>query len=73
MSPGKNAGGTPAVQLHLDITRGSAIDDNAFQAELALLIENSVNIHGDEIPGGPLWFGVNENPAVQGSRLCQEL
>ena len=61
MSPGKNAGGTPAV-LHLDITRGSAIDDNAFQAELALLIENSVNIHGDEIPGGPLWFGVNENP-----------
>jgi hypothetical protein len=61
MSPGKNAGGTPAV-LHLDITRGSVIDDNAFQAELALLIENSVNIHGDEVPGGPLWFGINENP-----------
>jgi len=61
MSPGKNAGGTPAV-LHLDITRKSAIDDNAFQAELALLIENSVNIHGDEVPGGPLWFGVPENP-----------
>jgi hypothetical protein len=61
MSPGKNAGGTPAI-LHLDITRGTAIDDNAFQAELALLIENSVNIHGDEVPGGPLWFGVSENP-----------
>lgn len=61
MSPGKNAGGTPAI-LHLDITRGTAIDDNAFQAELALLIENSVNIHGDEVPGGPLWFGVAENP-----------
>lgn len=61
MSPGKNTGGTPAT-LHLDITRGSVIDDNAFQAELALLIENSVNIHGDEIPGGPLWFGINENP-----------
>jgi hypothetical protein len=61
MSPGKNAGGTPAA-LHLDITRGSAIDDNAFQAELALLVENSVNIHGDEVPGGRLWFGVNENP-----------
>ena len=61
MSPGKNPGGTPAV-LHLDITRGLVIDDNAFQAELALLIENSVNIHGDEIPGGPLWFGINENP-----------
>ena len=39
-----------------------AIDDNAFQAELALLIENSINIHGDEVPGGPLWFGLNENP-----------
>lgn len=61
MSPGRNAGGTPAI-LHLDITRGAVIDDNAFQAELALLIENSVNIHGDEVPGGPLWFWVNENP-----------
>ncbi len=61
MSPGKNAGGTPAI-LHLDITRGTALDDNSFQAELALLIENSVNIHGEEVPGGPLWFGVNENP-----------
>ena len=34
MSPAKNAGGTPTA-LHLDITRGSVIDDNAFQAELA--------------------------------------
>jgi hypothetical protein len=61
MSPGKNTGGTPAT-VHLDITRGAAFDDNSFQAELALLIENSVNIHGDEVPGGPLWFGIDENP-----------
>lgn len=61
LSPGKTAGGTPA-ELHLDITRGVAIDDNAFQVELALLIENSVNVHGDEVPGGPLWLGVAENP-----------
>ena len=61
MSPGKQQGGTPA-ELHLDITRMSAIDDNAFQAELTLLVENSVNIHGDQIPGGPLWFGIPENP-----------
>ncbi len=61
LSPGKTAGGTPA-ELHLDITRGAAIDDNAFQAELALLIENSVNIHGDQVPGGPLRFEVSENP-----------
>jgi len=61
MSPGKNPGGTPN-ELHLDITRHQSIDDNAFQAELTLLVENSVNIHGDEVPGGPLWFGLNENP-----------
>ena len=61
LSPGKTAGGIPA-ELHLDITRGASIDDNAFQAELALIIENSVNIHGDEVQGGPLWFGVSENP-----------
>ncbi len=68
MSPGKTAGGYP-VQLHLDVTKANAIDDNAFQAELALLIENSVNIHGDETPGGPLWFGVQENPRAK-VRAC---
>ncbi len=61
MSPAKNSGGSPA-ELHLDITRQIAVDDNAFQAEITMLIENSVNIHGDEVPGGPLWFGLNENP-----------
>ncbi len=61
LSPGRTSGGTPS-ELHLDITRGTAIDDNTFQAELALLIENSVNIHGDEVPDGPLRFGLNENP-----------
>ncbi len=61
LSPGKIAGGTPA-ELHLDITRGAVIDDNAFQVELALIIENSINIHGDEVPGGPLWIGMSENP-----------
>lgn len=61
MSPGRRQGGTPS-ELHLDITRIHAIDDNAFQAELTLLIENSANIHGDEKPGGPLWFGLGENP-----------
>ncbi len=61
MSPGRQQGGTPA-SLHLDITKQSAIDDNAFQAELTNLIENSVNIHGDAVPSGPLWFGLKENP-----------
>jgi len=61
MTPGKTAGGTPAA-LHLDITRNQMIDDNFFQAELAALIENSINIHGDEVPGGQLWLGLHENP-----------
>ena len=61
MSPGKNVGGTPAA-LHLDITRQQVIDDNAFQAEITLLVENSVNIHGDGGLGGAFWFGLNENP-----------
>jgi hypothetical protein len=61
LSPGKVKGGSPRV-LHLDITRTTAIDDNAFEAELALLVENSVNIHGDQVPDGPLSIGMNENP-----------
>lgn len=61
LTPGRTAGGIPA-ELHLDITRDKVIDDNAFQLELALLIENSINIHGDEVQGGPLWIGVTENP-----------
>lgn len=61
MSPGRQVGGTP-LQLHLDITRDQVIDDNAFQAEITLLTENSVNIHGDEVAGGRLWFGLYENP-----------
>ncbi|MDA0524213.1 hypothetical protein [Methanococcoides alaskense] len=61
MSPGKNIGGTPA-ELHLDITSQHVIDDNAFQAEITLLVENSVNIHTSEEPRGAFWFGLHENP-----------
>jgi hypothetical protein len=61
MSPGKIQGGVPSL-LHLDITKESCLDDNTFQAELNNLIENSINIHGDEVTGGPLWFGLLENP-----------
>lgn len=61
MSPGKNAGGT-RQELHLDITRDVPQDDNSFQRELVLLIENSTNIHGEESPDGRLRFGPEENP-----------
>ncbi len=61
MSPGITQGGTP-VSLHLDITRQIVLGDNTFLAELTALIQNSINIHGDEVPDGPLWFGQHENP-----------
>jgi hypothetical protein len=57
MSPGRSAGGT-RQELHLDITRDVVVDDNSFQGELVQLIENSINIHGEETPEGRLFFGL---------------
>ncbi|MDR1535863.1 MAG: DUF499 domain-containing protein [Planctomycetota bacterium] len=54
--------GVDAAKLHLAVTRNDAIDDNAFQAELARLVENSVNIHGDGTAGSLLRFEAQENP-----------
>ena len=61
MSPGRTKGGT-RQELHLDITRDEPVDDNLFQGELVLLIENSINIHGEETPDGHLYFGLEDNP-----------
>jgi hypothetical protein len=61
MSPGRAVGGT-RPELQLDITRQATVDDNAFQAELNRLIENSKNIHGEETPEGRLHFEIGENP-----------
>lgn len=61
MSPGRTKGGT-RQELHLDITRDSPVDDNLFQGELVQLIENSINIHGEETPDGRLYFGLEDNP-----------
>jgi len=57
----KNAGAEPA-ELQVDITRASRIDDNAFQAELAVVVENSFNIHQD---GPRLVFREEENPQAK--------
>jgi hypothetical protein len=54
--------GIPAPKLHTVITREKAIDDNTFQAGLARLIENSMNIHGDGVGDGRLRFELQENP-----------
>lgn len=58
---GNLAGAEPAT-LQIDITRGQAIDDNAFQVELATIVENSFNIHQD---GHRLVFREEENPRAR--------
>lgn len=64
MSPGRNSGGT-RQELHLDITRTSTVDGNAFQGELVVLVENSINIHGEHTPDGRLHFALEENPRAK--------
>ena len=58
---GNLAGAEPAT-LQADITRSSAVDDNAFQVELATIVENSFNIHQD---GLRLVFREEENPQAK--------
>jgi hypothetical protein len=58
---GNLAGADPAT-LQVDITRDKAVDDNAFQVELATVIENSFNIHQD---GPRLVFREEENPQAK--------
>lgn len=50
LAVGNRVGATPAM-LQVDITRGKAIDDNAFQDELTTIRESSYNLHteGDRI------------------------
>lgn len=58
---GNMAGAEPAT-LHVDLTRGQAIDDNSFQVEMATIVENSFNIHQD---GHRLVFRDEENPQAK--------
>lgn len=54
--------GAEAHVLQVDITRKQPIDDNQFQAELALIEENSFNIHRK---GSRLVFLNEENPQAK--------
>ncbi len=58
---GNLAGAEPAI-LQVDITRNKPIDDNAFQVELATIVENSFNIHQE---GPRLVFREEENPRAK--------
>ena len=58
---GNLAGAEPAT-LQIDVTRGDAVDDNAFEVQLATIVENSFNIHQD---GVRLVFKEEENPQAK--------
>ncbi|MCW5222241.1 DUF499 domain-containing protein [Verminephrobacter aporrectodeae subsp. tuberculatae] len=57
-----NLAGAEAATLQVDITRSAAVDDNAFQVELATIVENSFNIHQN---GPRLIFCEEENPRAK--------
>ena len=42
-----NLAGAEPRQLQVDVTGATPVDDNAFQAELSTIVENSFNIHVD--------------------------
>ncbi len=58
---GNLAGATPRT-LQVDITGDKTIDENAFQVELSLIVDNSFNIHRD---GDRLVFREEENPQAK--------
>ncbi len=58
---GNLAGAEPST-LQVDITRSKAVDDNAFQVELATIVDNSFNIHQN---ASRLVFREEENPRAK--------
>ena len=61
ISVGTLTGAEPTT-LQADVTRDKPIDDNAFEVELATIVENSFNIHQD---GPRLLFREEENPQAK--------
>lgn len=61
LAVGNLAGAEPRT-LHVDVTRAKTVDDNAFQVELATIVDNSFNIHQD---GDRLVFREEENPQAK--------
>ena len=58
---GNLAGAGPAT-LQIDVTKGHVVDDNAFQVQLATIVENSFNLHQ---VGTQLVFKEEENPQAK--------
>ena len=57
-----NLAGAETAALQVDITSDKPVDDNAFQVELATIMENSFNIHKT---GDRLIFREEENPQAK--------
>jgi len=57
-----NLAGADRATLHIDISKKTPVDDNAFHAEMATIIENSFNIHEY---GDKFIFREEENPQVR--------
>ena len=64
LSASQDVGGT-RNEVQLDITRESAIDDNAFTVELATIVENSVNIHEVGTQQKRFCFKLPDNPVAK--------
>jgi hypothetical protein len=56
------AGGATKAELQLDVTRAAVVDDNAFAAELAEIVENSFNIHRVGAGEKRFCFKLEDNP-----------
>jgi hypothetical protein len=57
--------GATRNEVQLDITRGKPVDDNAFTAELANIVENSFNIHEVGTHDKRFCFKLPENPEAK--------
>lgn len=57
-----NLAGAESAVLQAEATQSELIDNNGFQAELTMIVENSFNIHED---GGRLVFKEEENPQAK--------
>ena len=63
MAPGRLRG-IKTPELQLSISAEHSVDDNDFQLQLTMLVENSVNIHND-LNNQLYWFEQNKNPKTE--------
>ena len=65
LSAAHDAGGT-RQEVQLDVTGGTAVDDNSFTAELAEIVDNSFNIHEVGTTEKRYCFKLPGEPRIEG-------